>query len=115
MVHGIHGNRAPQCGLKVGTTHTQALLKRRNKWGADGQDGAGSGEQVHVLQHSESHLRVLEAHRTRTTPGPAVASKAKSVQNMPRPQETKKTKADGSEEFDPPLRPGAHPKKCPVQ
>ena len=47
--------------------------------------------------------------------GPVVVSKAKPIQNMPQPQETRRTSADGSEEFDPPARPGARPKKCPVQ
>ena len=47
--------------------------------------------------------------------GPAAASKAQPARNMPRPPEAEKAKADGGEDFDPPPRPGAHPKKCPVQ
>lgn len=47
--------------------------------------------------------------------GPAVVSKANATQSKPQPQATRRTNGEDSEEFDPPARPGAHPKKCPVQ
>ena len=46
---------------------------------------------------------------------PAVVSKAHAAQSKRPPPTASGEKADDSEEFDPPARPGAHPKKCPVQ
>ena len=45
----------------------------------------------------------------------AAFSKATSTPNKPPPPKTRRTNAEDSDDFDPPARPGAHPKKCPVQ
>ena len=46
---------------------------------------------------------------------PAAVSKAPAAQSKQPPQTASGEKAEDNAEHDPPARPGAHPKKCPVQ
>ena len=69
-----------------------------------------------------AHTQRKQAKATSSPPrpksypkGPAVVSKANAAPSKRPPQTARGERADDSEEFDPPARPGAHPKKCPVQ
>ena len=58
-----------------------------------------------------AHTQRKQTKETNSPP----RSKANAAQSKRSPQTARGEKADDNDEFDPPARPGAHPKKCPVQ